>query len=372
MDISVPRETRPGEHRAGLSPAGVRALVEVGHRVWVQSGAGERAGFADGDYAAAGASIAYTRQEALTRGEILASVYPPEPSEFALLRPGQVVLAFWALPAARREDLLELQRHEVTVIGLEAIADRDGHAPVLKSMSEIAGGLAISVGANLLLTSSGGKGLLLGGAPGVPAAHVAILGAGVLGRAAARAGLAAGAQVLVMDKSVEALRGALESAGPGVATMLVTRPNLEKALAFADLLIGAVAVRGERAPVLVTRPMLALMKPRSVVMDLSIDMGGCVETSRPTAFPDASYEVDGILHFCVPNLPAAAARSSTVALTNAVLPYLLEVGAADAEKAVAADAELRRGIYLYRGRCAQESLARMFGLDRASLPWAMG
>ncbi len=372
MDIAVPRETRPGEHRAALTPSGVHALVQAGHRVWVERGAGDRAGYGEADYTSAGAAIVYSREEAYTRGELVCAVFPPEPAEYALLRPGQAVLAFWGLPAFRREDVLELQRREVTAVGLEAVADLDGQAPVLKSMSEIAGGLAITFGAGLLLTSFGGKGLLLGGAPGVPPAHVAILGTGVLGRSAARAALGAGAQVMAMDRSVETLRDAMRELGPGLATMLATPANIEKALAFADLVLGAVAMRGERAPVLVTRAMLALMKPRSVVLDLSIDMGGCFETSRPTFFPDAVYEVDGIRHFCVPNLPAAAARSSTVALTNAVLPYLLGIGASDLEHAVSQDPALRRGTYLYRGRCAQEAVARAFGVARDPLPWAMG
>jgi alanine dehydrogenase len=234
-------------------------------------------------------------------------------------------------------------------------------------MSEIAGGLAVIVGGGLLLNEFGGKGILLGGAPGVPPAQFVVLGAGVLGRSAARAAQAAGAQVTVLDERVEHLRqAALELPRP-LTTMLSTRPNLEKALAFADLVLGAVAVRGERAPLLVTRDMLRLMKPRSVVMDLSIDMGGCFETSRPTSFPDPAYEVDGVLHFCVPNLPSAAARSATQALTNAVFPYLAAVGDGF-EEAVRAHPDLGRGTYLYRGGCVRESLARSFGLPLTAWP----
>jgi alanine dehydrogenase len=372
MNVGVPREIHPGEQRAALTPAGARALADEGHKVWVERGAGARAGFEDEAYQTAGATIAYARDELFARADLVAAVFPPDPAEYgALLHPGQVVMAFWMLPASRREDVLALQEREVSVIGLEAIADAGGRAPVLESMSEIAGGLAITVGACLLLNAFGGKGILMAGAPGVPPAHVAILGAGVLGRSAARAALGAGAQVMLLDTRLDRLREALVESR-GLATMLSTAPNIEKALTFADLILGAVAVRGERAPVLVTRRMLALMKPRSVVVDLSIDMGGCFETSRPTSFPEPAYEVDGILHFCVPNLPAAAARSATVALTNALLPYLVEIGRADLERAVAASGELRRGLYLYRGACAQAHLARAFDLAGASLPWAMG
>jgi alanine dehydrogenase len=227
------------------------------------------------------------------------------------------------------------------------------------------------VGSCLLLNAFGGKGVLMAGVPGVPPAQVAILGGGVLGRSAARAAVGTGAQVMLLDARMDPLRAAV-SESRGIATMLATPSNIEKALSFADLVLGAVAVRGERAPVLVTRPMLALMKPKSVVVDLSIDMGGCFETSRPTSFPDPAYEVDGILHFCVPNLPAAAARSATVALTNALLPYLLAIGHGDLERAVASSGELRRGLYLYRGDCAQSALGRALDLPGAPMPWVMG
>jgi alanine dehydrogenase len=372
MNLGVPRETRTGEQRAALTPAGAKALVQEGHRVWIEREAGRRAGFEDSEYQAGGAAIAYTRDELFARADVVAAVFPPEPGEYAtLLRPGQSVLAFWMLPASRREDVLALGERGVTAIGLEAIAERSGRAPVLESMSEIAGGLAITVGACLLLRPFGGRGILMGGAPGVPPAHVAILGAGVVGRSAARAALGAGAQVMLLDTRVERLRAATIEDGR-LSTMFATPSNVEKALTFGDIVLGAVAVRGERAPLLVTRPMLALMKPRSLVLDLSIDMGGCFETSRPTSFPDPAYEVDGILHFCVPNLPSAAARSATVALTNALLPYLLEIGRVDLERAVAGRGDLRRGLYLYRGACAQAALGRTFDLPAASLPWPAG
>jgi alanine dehydrogenase len=229
-------------------------------------------------------------------------------------------------------------------------------------MSEIAGGLAVTVGAGLLLNEFGGKGILLGGAPGVPPAHMVVLGAGVLGRSAARAALGLGAQVTLLDRDVQHLReAALEVRGP-TNTMLATRPNVEKAIGFADLVLGAAAVHGQRAPLLVTRDMLRHMKPRSVVMDLSIDMGGCFESSRPTAFPSPVYELDGILHFCVPNLPSVAARSATLALSNVVLPYLLAMADEGVDAALARHADLGRGAYLHAGRCVHQPLARAFGL----------
>jgi alanine dehydrogenase len=362
MDIGIPRQQHPHEYRVALTPSGVKALVQQGHRVWVETGAGLGAGHADDDYQSAGAAIAFSRMEALARPELLVGVSPPAPQEYESLRRGQVVFAFWHLPAARPEDLRTLLGRGVTAVGFEAIEDDQGGAPVLTCMSEIAGGLALIVGAGLLLKEGGGKGILIGGAPGVPPAQFVVLGAGVLGRSAARAAAGAGAHVTVLDRSVDRLRQASLEIRHPVTTMLATRPNVEKALAFADLVLGAVAVRGQRAPVVVSREMLQLMKPRSVVMDLSIDMGGCFETSRPTSYPDAVYEADGILHFCVPNLPSVAARSATQALTNALLPYLLEVAAAGFERCLESMPELRRGTYLHDGRCLKESLARTFGV----------
>jgi alanine dehydrogenase len=372
MDIGIPRETRAGEHRVALTPWGVKTLVQRGHRVWVETGAGSWAGHPDADYQSAGATVAFSRLEPFARGRLVAAVAAPEPSAYELLQSGQVVFAFWHLPAMRPEDVRALAAREVCAVGLEAIEDARGNAPVLTSMSEIAGGLAVTVGGGLLLNEFGGKGILLGGAPGVPPAQLVILGAGVVGRSAARAALGLGAQVTLLDASVERLRLAAAELGRPLTTMLVSRPNLEKALAFADLVLGAVAVHGQRAPVLVTREMLALMKPRSVVLDLSIDMGGCFETSRPTFFPNPTYEVDGILHFCVPNLPAVAARSTSLALTNAVLPYLIDVADAGLEAALRSRVDLRRGVYLHGGGCTRSSLARATGLSLVSLPGEEG
>ena len=370
MDIGIPKETRAREHRVALTPSGVKALVQDGHRVWVEADAGLAAGHPSGDYQAAGARIAYSRHEVYTRAELVCGVFAPEPAEYALLQKGQAVLAFWALPAARPEDIRALLSREVTVVGLEAIEDGEGRAPVRTSMSEIAGSLAVIVGGGLLLNEFGGKGILLGGVPGVPPAHFVVLGAGVLGRAAARAALGIGAQVTLLDQSVEHLRQAVRELPGPVNTMLATRPNVEKALGFADLVLGAVASPGQRAPVLVTREMLRGMKPRSVVVDLAIDMGGCFETSRPTSFASPTYEVDGILHLCIPNLPSGAARTATQALTNATLPYLISLARDGFPQTVGRHPDLGRGIYLYRGRCVKESLARAFGLEWQPLPGA--
>jgi alanine dehydrogenase len=370
MDMGVPRERSGREHRVALTPSGVKALVEDGHRIWVETGAGVDAGFSDADYQDAGATTVYSREEVFHRGELIVGVHAPDPADFGLLHSGHVVIAFWALPAMRPEDFRALLETGVTAIGIEVIEDDEGRAPVLISMSEIAGTLALTIGSGLLLNEFGGKGLLLSGAPGVPPANLVILGVGTLGRAAARAALDHGAHVVLLDRSVEHLRYATNHLGRSVPSMLATKPNIEKALSFADIFLAAVGMRGERAPLLVTREMLRLMKPRSIVIDLSIDMGGCFETSRPTSFPDPVYEVDGILHFCVPNLPSVAARSSTLALTNALMPYLQEIAAKGIERAVRENRGLRRGSYLMGGHCCKESLARMFGVEFGPSPCA--
>jgi alanine dehydrogenase len=361
MDIAIPKEVKSREHRVALAPSGVKALVQKGHRVYVEAGAGGAAGHPDADYESAGARLVWSRGEAFGRGQLVAAVFAPDASEAALLQPGQVVMAFWALPLVRPDELRAFLDRRITAIGLEAIEDETGRAPVLTSMSEIAGALAITVGAGLLLNDLGGKGVVMGGAPGVPPANVLILGAGVLGKAAARVATGMGAQVTLLDVSVDRLREALLGLRGPVATCLSTRPNLEKALGYADLVLGAVAVHAERAPVLVPRELVRLMKPRSVILDLSIDMGGCFETSRPTSFPNPTYEAEGVLHFCVPNLPSTAARSATLALTNAVLPFMLHVADAGLEAALLERPDLRRGVYLKDGAVERESLRRTLG-----------
>jgi len=370
MDIGIPKEAVAHEHRVALTPSGVKSLVQAGARVWVEKAAGVEAGFSDVDYQSAGATTVYSRGEVFGRAQLVVGVQAPSAADIGLMVPGQAIVAAWVLPAARPEDVRALLESEVTAIGIEAIEDDEGRAPILTSMSEIAGKLALTIGSGLLLNEFGGKGILLSGAPSVPPASFVIIGAGVLGRSAAAAALGLGAHVVMLDRSVAHLRYAAQHLGAAVPTMLATKPNIEKALSFADLLLIAAAVHGERAPLLITRDMLKLMRPRSVIMDLSIDMGGCCETSRPSFFPDPVYTVDEILHFCVPNLPTVAARSATLALTNALLPFLLELVEKGVDRAIAENRDLGRGTYVHRGSCTKQSLAELFGVPYAQLPAA--
>lgn len=368
MDIGIPKEKGAQEHRVALTPSGVKALVQEGARVWVETGAGVEAGYADADFQGAGATIVYSRAEVFGRGELVVCIQAPGDRARELLRPGQVIIANWALPVARPEEFHDLSSRGITAVGLEILESEEGLATVRTSMAEIAGKLALTIGTGLLLNEFGGKGILFAGVPGVPAASFVIVGAGVLGRAAAQVAMGMGAHVVLLDRDVGRLRYALGHLGQEIPSMLATRPNLEKVLGFADLVLLAAASGAEKAPLLITRDMLKIMRPRSVLMDLSIDMGGCAETSHPTYFPQPTYEVDGIIHFCVPNLPSVAARSSTVALTNALLPSLLEIVEKGFDRAFSENRGLCRGTYLYNGACWKESLARVFGVTLQAPP----
>jgi alanine dehydrogenase len=367
MDIGLVKDGRPFEHRIGLTPAVVRLLCQAGHRVYVQDDAGLEAGFANETYRESGATIAYSDDEVLLRSQLVIKVSPPTPAEYTRFQPGQAVMSSWHLALAPEDAFKTLLERKITAIGFEIIEEDDGHAPVLEAMSEIAGRLAVTIGSGLLLNEFGGKGLLIGGAPGIPPASLVILGAGTLGREAARFARGIGAHVVVLDRDVQRLRRLQHHTPDEVPTMVATPTNIEKALAFADLFLCCVAVHGERTPILVTRAMLKNMKPRSVIMDLSIDQGGCCETSRPTDFSSPTYTVDDIIHFCVPNLPSTASRASTRALTNAIFPYVMAIAERGFDQAVHEEPALRRGTYTHAGGCRRPGLAASFGVDHVAL-----
>lgn len=367
MDIGLVKDRRLFEHRIGLTPSAVRTLAQEGHRVWVQDDAGLEAGFSNEAYREAGATIAWSEDEVLMRSQFVIRISPPVVSDYERFQAGQIVLGSWHLAVAPEEGFRTLLDRKLTTVGIEIIEEDDGHAPVLEAMSEIAGRLAVIIGSGLLLNEFGGKGLLVNGAPGIPPASLVILGGGTLGREAARFGRGIGAHVVVLDRDVQALRRVQRSMSDEIPTMVANPTNIEKALAFADLFLCAVAVHGERTPILVTREMLRSMKPRSVIMDLSIDQGGCCETSRPTDFSNPTYEVDDIIHFCVPNLPSTASRASTRALTNSILPYVLEIANKGFEQAARDNSALCRGTYTHHGQCVRKGLAMSFGVDYTPL-----
>ncbi len=363
MDVGLVKDRRPFEHRIGLTPGGVKALTDRNHRVYVESNAGIEAGFPDDVYSGVGATIVFSEEEVILRSQLLIRVSPPPVSDYERYQPGQVVVSSWHLALAPEEAFQRLLERRVTTVGYEILEDDDGYAPVLTAMGEIAGRLAVIIGSGLLLNEFGGKGHLICGAPGIPPASMVILGAGTLGCEAALFAQRIGAHVVVLDSDINALRRLHDRVGVDVPTMMSTRRNIEKALAFADLFLCAVAVHGERTPILVTRDMLQLMKPGSVIMDLSIDQGGCCETSQPTDFSRPTFEEQGIIHFCVPNLPSTASRASTRALTNAILPFMEEICDKGFSQAVRDNHALARGTYTYDGACVRESLAQTFGIE---------
>lgn len=348
MDFGVPREVRPGEQRVGLTASGGDALVRGGHRVLVEQAAGQAAGFTDQDYVQVGATIVYSPEEVWRRAAVVVKVSRPTAEEHAYFA-GQTLVAFLHLSVASPDLLQALQQREMTVIAAEMIRAEDGTFPVLHPTSEVAGRHAPVIAGSLLETTTPGRGILLSGIPGVPPANVVILGAGVVGGNAARAFLGLGAQVTVLDKDPQRLR-ALDAGGQGrVVTMVATPYNIEKAVAFADVLIGAVYVVGQRAPVLVTREMVRAMRSRAVIIDFSIDQGGCVETSRPTTHRDPVFVAEGVIHYCVPNAPARVARTASHAWSNAVLPYLQLIGDLGVEEALRRSRELRSGAIVRQG-----------------------
>src|ERR1051325_3475975 len=348
MRVGVPKEIKDHEDRVGLVPSSVAELVHHGHAVLVERGAGLGAGLGDDQYVAAGAKIAATAEDVFAQSEMIVKVKEPLAIERKRLRRGQVLFTYLHLAPdrAQTEDLI---KSGVTAIAYETVTSPANTLPLLTPMSEVAGRLAPQVGAHYLERAAGGRGVLLGGVPGVPPAEVVVLGGGVSGTHAATIALGMGATVFVIDRSAEVLRR-LAAQFPGLRTICSTRDALSAILRRADLLIGAVLVPGAAAPKLVTREMVASMKPNSVIVDIAIDQGGCCETSKPTSHSHPTYVEEGVIHYCVTNMPGAVARTSTFALNNATLPFALALADKGWRKAIADDPHLRNGLNVHEGK----------------------
>ena len=362
MKIGVPKEIKVHEYRVGLVPAAVRELVAAGHEVLVERAAGSGVGFDDAAYEAVGARIAADARAVFAAADLVVKVKEPQLVECAMLRPGQVLFTYLHL-AADRPQAEALMRSGAHAIAYETVTARDGSLPLLTPMSEVAGRMSVQVGATLLHKSAGGRGMLLGGVPGVAPAKVVILGGGVSGTAAAEIACGMRADVTVIDKSLPRLRELDGLFGGRLKTVFSTAASIETAVASADLLIGAVLVPGAAAPRLVTRAMIKAMRPGAVVVDIAIDQGGCIETSRPTTHADPTYVEEGVVHYCVTNMPGAVAQTSTLALNNATLPYVRALANGGFEVACGKDPGLAAGLNVSQGRIVHSAVAEALGLS---------
>ncbi len=361
MRVGVPKEIKVHEYRVGLVPSSVRELVHHGHEVLIETGAGLGAGLPDQAYRLAGAHILPGPEDVYAQAELIVKVKEPQPQERKLLRPGQVLFAYLHL-APDPQQARDLQTSGATCIAYETVTAPDGSLPLLTPMSEVAGRMAPHVGATCLEKVRGGRGILLGGVPGVPPADVLILGAGVVGSNAALIAIGMGANVTLVDRSMAALRRAADHFGSSVGTVFSTRNAIERLAMKADLVIGGVLVAGGAAPKIFTAEMVRTMKPGAAVVDVSIDQGGCFETSRPTTHADPTYIVDDVVHYCVTNMPGAVARTSTFALNNATLPFVLALANQGWSKAMASDRHLRNGLNVFEGKITHPAVAEALQL----------
>jgi alanine dehydrogenase len=362
MKIGVPKEIKIHEYRVGLVPAGVRELSDAGHQVLVQTGAGAGIGFEDAHYQAAGAKIAAKAEDVFASSDLVIKVKEPQLAECRLLRQGQVLFTYLHL-AADRDQAEALIASKATAIAYETVTGSDGSLPLLTPMSEVAGRMSVQVGANCLQKANGGFGVLLGGVPGVAPAKVVILGGGVSGTHAAEMAVGLRADVTVVDRSVKRLRELSAIYGNQLKTVYSTAHAIEELVRDADLVVGAVLIAGAAAPKLVTRAMVKSMKPGTVLVDIAIDQGGCFETSRPTTHAEPTYVLDGVIHYCVTNMPGAVPRTSTFALTNATLPYVKSLADNGWKRAVERDAGLGRGLNVHDGKLTHEAVASALNLE---------
>ncbi len=349
MNIGIPKERRPFEYRTGASPVGVRLLTEAGHSCFVERGTGLGAGFSDEDYLKAGARVVYTAEEVYGRAQIILKVMRPTVQELSWIVPETILMGYLNLAAAHPSKLETLLTKKVTSIAYEQIQTNDGRHPVLKPLSQIGGRMAAHIAATLLQNNFRSNGVLLGGVPGVAPAEVVIIGGGVAGESAAKAFSGLGAHVTILDSDLNRLQELGEILGDGIVTLVSYPFHIMRACMYADVVVGAVLVSGQRSPVVIPRSVFQKMRPGSVFIDLSIDQGGCAETSRPTSHDNPTYVQDGVIHCCIPNLPGVVARTATHAFLNAARPYIESALSAPIDEALAKDAALMMGVVTHKG-----------------------
>ena len=366
MIVGVPKEIKDHETRVGVTPAGAKALVDAGHRVLVQASAGELSAFPDGEYTAAGAEIVPTAAPVWAAAEMIVKVKEPVPAEYPYFRDGLVLFTYLHLaPAPELTD--HLLNKKVTGIAYETIHDRFGALPLLTPMSEVAGRMSVQVGAAYLQTEHGGRGLLLGGVPGVPPANVCVIGGGIVGTNAARMAMGFGAKVTIVDLNLNRLRELDDIFNGRLYTLASNSYNLTRAVQESDLVIGGVLIPGATAPKIVTRQMVSQMKKGAVIVDVAIDQGGCVETAHPTTHSNPSYTECGVVHYCVTNIPAAVPHTSTLALTNATFPYVMKLANHGIQPALRSDKDIYDGVNTYNGKITFKGVAESQGKPFTSL-----
>ncbi|GAB4468810.1 MAG: alanine dehydrogenase [Anaerolineales bacterium] len=349
MNIGIPKERRPFEFRVGMTPAGVQMLVEQGHVCYVEHEAGLGAGFNDQEYESAGARIVYSPHEVFGRADLLLKVARPTLEEINWLRPGTAMGGLLHLTSARQDKIDALLNSQITAIAFEQVSLPDGSMPIRRPLATIGGVMVPQIAARLLQTDAGGKGMLLGGVVGVPPAEVVIIGAGVTGTAATKGFVGMGAHVTVLDVSINSLQR-LYDRFPNILTLVSNPINLKRVISYADVVVGAVLVPHQRSPIVITREMVRLMKPRSILIDMSIDEGGCAETSRPTTHDRPTYIEEGVIHYCVPNVPSVIARTATYAYVNAAFPYILELANKGIERSIQENPALEIAVATHKGR----------------------
>jgi len=367
MDIGIAKEGHHLENRVALTPAGAKTLVNAGHTIYLEQGAGEVSGFTDGDYLNVGAKLVYSQEEVILRSKILLKVAPPTVDECKMMPEEQIVLTAFHLAVAPEESLKLLVEKRIATVGYEIIEDDEGNLPVLVPMSELAGQMCINIATYYLSNRGGGRGILLGGAAGVPPATVLVLGGGTLGINAVMSAKGVGANVILFDSDLTKLRYANDLFQRQLVTYLPFEYNLEKAVPIADVIIGAVSIHGEMAPKLITEKMVKSMKPQSVIIDAAIDQGGCVETIHPTNWANATYIAHGVTHFGVPNMPSNISRTATYALSNAILPYVFRIAQDGLEKVMQQDYGIARGVYTFKGEPLRNVVARRLGMAATPL-----